>query len=170
MNIRVALPVILILFITVGIYLMSRNKQVQKAVETATKTAKTWVLSARSKARMSGVHDDLKKVVNRAIELSPFDFGITSGLRTAEEQNALFQQGASQLDGYARRSRHQDGHAIDFVVYDEAGKVTWGFSYYERVSWAFKQAADELGIPITWGGDWHSFRDGPHIELKKGVY
>ncbi|MCG9753217.1 M15 family metallopeptidase [Vibrio brasiliensis] len=149
---------------------MSRNKQVQKAVGTATKTAKTWVLSARSKSRMSGVHEDLKKVVNRAIELSPFDFGITSGLRTAEEQNALFQQGASQLDGYARKSRHQSGHAIDFVVYDESGKVTWGFSYYEQVSWAFKQAADELNIPITWGGDWTSFRDGPHVELKKGVY
>lgn len=134
------------------------------------KTVKTWVLSARSEARMNGVHTDLKKVVRRALELSPYDFGITSGLRTAEEQNALFRQGASQLDGYARKSRHQSGHAIDFVVYDENGSVTWGFSYYEAVSWAFKQAAEELGVSIIWGGDWHSFKDGPHVELDKAVY
>ncbi len=149
---------------------MSRNKGVQEAVKTVTETASKWMLSARSEARMAGVHDDLKKVVRRALQLSPFDFGITSGKRTAEEQNALFKKGASQLDGYARKSRHQTGHAIDFVVYDENGKVTWGFSYYEQVSWAFKQAADELGIAITWGGDWVSFRDGPHIELKQGMY
>ncbi|NOH31601.1 M15 family metallopeptidase [Vibrio mediterranei] len=134
------------------------------------KTISTWVLSARSEARMVGVHSDLKAVVRRAIQLSPFDFGITSGKRTAEEQNALFKKGASQLDGYSRKSRHQTGHAVDFVVYDENGKVTWGFSYYEQVSWAFKQAARELGVAIVWGGDWKSFKDGPHVELNKAVY
>ncbi len=134
------------------------------------KTISKWVLSARSEARMVGVHSDLKAVVRRAIQLSPFDFGITSGKRTAQEQNALFKKGASQLDGYSRKSRHQTGHAVDFVVYDENGKVTWGFSYYEQVSWAFKQAARELGVPIKWGGDWKSFKDGPHIELDKAVY
>ncbi|HFQ4989953.1 TPA: M15 family metallopeptidase [Vibrio vulnificus] len=134
------------------------------------KALSQFVLSARSESRMLGVHDDLKRVVRRAIELTPFDFGITSGKRSAEEQNALFRRGASQLDGYSRLSRHQTGHAIDYVVYDEDGKVTWGFSYYERVSWAFKQAARELGVPIKWGGDWTSFKDGPHIELDRQVY
>lgn len=145
-----------------GLILMNR-----KTVE---QTVSGWVLSARSEARMVGVHGDLKAVVRRAIELSSFDFGITSGKRSAEEQNALFKQGASQLDGYVRKSRHQSGHAVDFVVYDENGKVTWGFSYYEQVSWAFKQAARELGVAIVWGGDWKSFKDGPHVELNKAVY
>ncbi|CAM2957839.1 M15 family metallopeptidase [Vibrio tubiashii] len=134
------------------------------------KTVSKWVLSARSEARMVGVHTDLKAVVRRAIELSPFDFGITSGKRTAEQQNALFKKGASQLDGYSKLSRHQTGHAVDFVVYDENNKVTWGFSYYEQVSWAFKQAARELDVPIKWGGDWKSFKDGPHVELDKAYY
>ncbi|MEZ8138652.1 M15 family metallopeptidase, partial [Vibrio splendidus] len=30
--------------------------------------------------------------------------------------------------------------------------------------------ADELGIPIVWGGDWVSFKDGPHIELDRAHY
>ncbi len=91
-------------------------------------------------------------------------------MRTAHEQNALFNKGACQLDGYARKSRHQTGHAIDFVVYDENNEVTWGFSYYEQVSWAFKQASLELGVPIIWGGDWTSLKDGPHIELDRRHY
>ncbi|CAK1691465.1 hypothetical protein VCRA2119O147_7240001 [Vibrio crassostreae] len=38
------------------------------------------------------------------------------------------------------------------------------------MSWAFKQAAKELNVPIVWGGDWVSFKDGPHVELDKRVY
>ena len=25
-------------------------------------------------------------------------------------------------------------------------------------------------LPIIWGGDWRSFRDGPHFELPRGAY
>lgn len=149
---------------------IARRHQSTTWVTDMQSTVSKWVLSARSLARLSGVHSDLQAVAKRALELSPFDFGITSGKRTKEEQNALFKKGASQLDGYSKKSRHQTGHALDFVVYDENGKVTWGFSYYEQVSWAFKQAARELGVAIVWGGDWRSFKDGPHIELDKRVY
>ncbi|EOG5906825.1 M15 family metallopeptidase [Vibrio vulnificus] len=134
------------------------------------KVISQFALSARSEARMMGVHNDLKRVVRRAIELTPFDFGITAGNRTAEEQNVLYKQGSSTLDGYNKISRHQTGHAIDFVAYDENGKVTWSMAYYEAISGAFKQAASELGYPIIWGGDWSSFVDGPHIELDRKYY
>lgn len=155
-------PAYLLGVIFLGIYFMNKKN--------IDKTVGNWILSARSEANMTGVHPDLKKVVRRALTLSPFDFGITSGKRSAKEQNTLFKRGASQLDGYARKSRHQSGHAVDFVIYDENGKGTWAFSYYEQVSWAFKQAANELDIPIVWGGDWITFKDGPHIELDKRVY
>nr|WP_281833141.1 M15 family metallopeptidase [Vibrio nigripulchritudo] len=129
------------------------------------KSVSQWVLSARSEARMMGVKDDLKKVVRLALSYSDFDFGITSGVRTAEEQNALFKKGASQLDGHIKKSRHQTGDAIDFVVYDENGKVTWDFAYYREVSKAFKRAAAELGVRIVWGGDWSRFKDGHTLNL-----
>ena len=137
---------------------------------TVDKAVTRFALSAKSRAKLSGVHPDLVRVVKRALQLTPFDFGITSGVRTAHEQNTLFNKGASQLDGYARKSRHQTGHAIDFVVYDESNEVTWRFSYYEQVSWAFKQASLELGVPIIWGGDWTSLKDGPHVELDRRHY
>jgi len=148
------LPIILMV-----VYIMSKNKQVS-----------LWVLSARSEARMIGVKEDLKKVVRLALSYSQYDFGITSGKRSASEQNALYYDKKSNCDGYTVLSRHQTGDAVDFVVYDENGHVTWDMAYYFEVSKAFKRAAEELGIEITWGGDWTSIKDGPHIELKKVVY
>lgn len=135
-----------------------------------TKTASKWVLSARSETRMIGVHEDLKKVVRLALSYSPHDFGITSGKRTAKEQLALYRDGKSNCDGYVVFSRHQSGHAIDFVAYDENGRVTWDMKYYKAIADAFKRAANELDVPIVWGGDWTSIKDGPHIELNKAVY
>ena len=45
-------------------------------------------LSKRSQERLMGVHPDLVSVVERAIELTEVDFGVTCGVRTIEEQEA----------------------------------------------------------------------------------
>lgn len=73
-----------------------------------------------------------------------------------KRQYQLYQEGLSQLDGHKRPSRHQSGHAIDFVAYDENNKVTLDFKYYEGISKAFKQAARELEVSIIWDGEWKS--------------
>jgi peptidoglycan L-alanyl-D-glutamate endopeptidase CwlK len=33
-----------------------------------------------------------------------------------------------------------------------------------------KDAAKDLKVPITWGGDWTMFKDGPHFELNRKTY
>ena len=118
-------------------------------------------LSQRSLDRLNGVHPDLVAVVKHAIEITPLDFGITKGLRDRVRQEKLVASGASTT----MNSRHLTGHAVDIVIYYE-GEVTWHGGHYDRV-WreAFEPAARELGIPITWGGNFKSFFDGPHFEL-----
>jgi len=37
-------------------------------------------------------------------------------LRSAEEQNRLFQKGVSGCDGYKKKSRHQSGKAMDIYL------------------------------------------------------
>lgn len=128
------------------------------------KQIEKWALGARSKRNLSGVTSNMKAVTERALQLSPYDFGVTSGKRSAEEQNELYKSGASQLDGFVRQSKHQGGKAVDIAVYDENGSITWKYEYFEAVSVAFKQAAKELGVSIRWGGDWTSFVDAPHFE------
>ncbi|WP_336195575.1 M15 family metallopeptidase [Hafnia paralvei] len=117
-------------------------------------------LSQRSESRLQGVHPDLVKVTRRALELSPVDFGITEGLRTHERQKQMVAQGSSQT----MNSRHLTGHAVDVVAY-VGSDISWDMSLYQQIAQAFKQASAELSIPVEWGGDWKTLKDGPHFQL-----
>ena len=48
--------------------------------------------------------------------------------------------------------------------------VSWEWKYYYQIADAMKKAALELKIPIEWGGDWKTFKDGPHFQLPWGSY
>jgi len=122
-------------------------------------------LDERSERNLAGVHDDLVKVVRRAAELSETPFIVTEGVRTMKRQRELVAAGASKT----LRSRHLTGHAIDFAPL-VGGEVTWKWPPFTVVAAAFKRAAAELAVPILWGGDWRTFRDGPHIELDRKRY
>ena len=125
----------------------------------------TFRFSSRSLRNLEGVHPDLVAVAYRALEITEIDFLVTEGLRTREKQLELVRAGASRTT----RSRHLTGHAIDIAAW-VAGGVRWDWPLYEELSRAFKQAAAELKVPIVWGGDWKSFRDGPHYELSRTEY
>lgn len=120
----------------------------------------SWRFSQRSYDRMIGVRPELVAIASRALLLSSVDFGISEGLRTPARQAALVQSGASQT----QRSRHLTGHAIDVVAY-VAGEVRWDWPLYEIIAKAMKLAALDLRVPIEWGGDWTSLKDGPHFQL-----
>lgn len=117
-------------------------------------------LSPRSVQRLAGVHPDLVKVVSRAMELTTVDFIITEGVRTLARQKQLVAAGASQT----LKSRHLTGHAVDLAAMVK-GQVRWDWPLYSKLAEAMKKAATELNIPLEWGGDWKSLRDGPHFQL-----
>jgi peptidoglycan L-alanyl-D-glutamate endopeptidase CwlK len=121
--------------------------------------------SSRSINNLVGVHPDLVRVAHRAIQISPVDFVITEGRRTRQRQAELVKAGASRT----MNSRHITGHAIDFAAL-VGREVRWDWPLYKTIADAFKKAAAELGVAIVWGGDWKSFRDGPHIELDRKKY
>lgn len=125
----------------------------------------TFKLGLRSKLRLQGVHPDLVKVVELAITRSEVDFTVLEGLRTVSRQRELVKAGASTI----LNSRHITGHAVDLGAWLNGG-VRWDWALYYKIAKAMKSAAAELGITITWGGDWRSFPDGPHFELTRAVY
>lgn len=120
----------------------------------------TFVLGTASRSRLNGVHPDLTRVVSRAIEITEVDFSVLEGKRTLAKQKEYFAAGATTT----MNSRHLTGHAVDLGAYVN-GKVRWDWPLYSKIAVAMKQAAKELNVPITWGGDWKKFKDGPHFEL-----
>ena len=118
------------------------------------------MLNERSKKTLNGVNEKLVRIVARAAELSPVEFIVTEGMRTVERQKELYAKGASQT----MNSKHLVGRAVDLAPVI-GGKVRWDWPPFYTLAKAMKDAAKELGVSIVWGGDWKSFKDGPHFEL-----
>lgn len=148
----------------------------------------TFRFSKSSLDRLATVDPQLQKVAHRALALSSIDFVVVQGNRTLDEQKRLYGKGrtAAQCRAkgvppeYARpgdakvtwtlNSNHIGGKAIDVAPYVNGG-IQWDDSgkrgLWPKIAAAFKQAAKELGVPITWGGDWTTTVDRPHFELKR---
>ena len=147
---------------------------------------KTYSFSQESLDKMKKVHPKLVEVMKAAITNSPFDFRITAGARTAEEQFALYQKGrtlpgpkVTNCDGKNFKSNHQlksdgYGHAVDIFLCGviENGvyrKFTSEEGYDDK---KLKLIADHIlavakskKINVEWGGNW-KMHDTPHFELK----
>jgi peptidoglycan L-alanyl-D-glutamate endopeptidase CwlK len=117
-----------------------------------------------------GVHPDLVKVVERAIRLTAVDFAVLEGVRDPARQKALVEIGASQTLN-SRHLRGADGFAkaVDLGAW-VGGEVRWDWPLYHKIAAAMKEAARQVGVPIEWGGDWSTFKDGPHFQLPKKEY
>lgn len=122
-------------------------------------------LGVRSKARLKGVHPDLVKVVERAIQLTTVDFTVLEGVRDAVRQKKLVESGASQT----LNSRHLTGHAVDLGAWVD-DQVDWSWPLYAKINAAMQEASKLVGVPIEWGGNWRTFKDGPHFQLPRKEY
>lgn len=125
-------------------------------------------LTAADHAKLRGVHPDLVRVLVRAASISPVPFRITEGLRSYERQKQLVAKGASKT----LKSRHLTGHAVDLVpLVDMNGDGRFSadelyhWPLYFKLAPYIKQAAKDERVPIEWGGDWRTFKDGPHWQL-----
>ena len=145
-------------------------------------------LSQRSLSELEGVKPQLVRVVNRAIQITTVDFGVTEGVRTREVQEEYVRLGKSKT----MNSKHLTGDAVDVVAYI-GSKISWELNLYDDIADAFAQAARDEGVKMRWGAAWNieditkwngtmeeammfyidtrrsqgrrPFIDGPHFEL-----
>ena len=129
--------------------------------------------SRTSEKRLMYLHPNLQKFFIELLRISPYDFSISQGVRIAEEQNKLYQQGRTvpgkvitNCDGYKIKSKHQIksdgfGYAGDIAILVD-GKVTWEEKYYKEIARAGRVLMQKYNI--EWGGDWKNFKDLPHFE------
>lgn len=122
-------------------------------------------LGPQSELLLRGVHPDLIKVIRRAIAITKIDFKVLEGVRSVARQRELVKKGASQT----MKSRHIHGFAVDIAPF-VAGQIRWDWPLYFQLAATVKQAAKEVGVQVEWGGDWKTFKDGPHWQLPARKY
>ena len=123
-------------------------------------------LTKRDLDRLKGVHPDLVKVVKRAAQTSPITFMVIEGVRTLEQQKKNVAAGASAtLNSRHLVSENGYAHAVDLAPLKDK-LIPWkDWPMFEKLSKEVKRAAKEVGVPIEWGGDWKTLKDGPHYQL-----
>lgn len=97
--------------------------------------------------------------------MSPLDFTVIEGRRSIARQKELVAKGASKT----MRSRHIHGFAVDIAPY-VGGQVRWDWPLYDQLAEVIKAAAKLERVKLEWGGDWVSFKDGPHWQLPSASY
>lgn len=140
-------------------------------------------LSERSLNSLKGVNPNLVKVVERAIELTEQDFLVLEGVRSKEQCYINYGKGRSVAQcsakgvptNYAQpslskvtwlnnplASKHVTGNAVDLVPYP----IDWeDINKFKKINEAMQVAAKELGVKLSYGGDWAKKKDYPHWEL-----
>ncbi|MBX9709223.1 MAG: M15 family metallopeptidase [Caulobacteraceae bacterium] len=142
-----------------------------------------YALGPTSRARLQGVHPDLVKVVERAIQITDQDFMVLEGVRTAARQRELYAQGRTKpgkIVTWTLNSRHIPkadgfGHAVDLAPLPLDWEGPTRFPKFDAIAKAMLVAAEDLGIPIRWGADWDADgkprergeSDSPHFELAR---
>lgn len=139
-----------------------------------------WLASPGVFKKLHRIHPDLTAPVRRivaAMAMLGLRMMVTDGVRSREEQQALYAQGrtvpgkiVTHLDGVTRRSNHQPklapsryegfGAAVDLTFVDDDGKPSWS----DEWPWALYGAMAK-SQQLVWGGDWPTMTDRPHIEL-----
>ncbi len=120
----------------------------------------------RSERAIATLHPKVQPLARQLVldaAAKDIEIRITSGTRTYDEQNALYEQGRSKpgrivTNARAGYSNHNFGLAIDVTVFQD-GKPVWESPQYKTLG----NLGKALGF--AWGGDWQ-FQDEPHFELR----
>jgi peptidoglycan L-alanyl-D-glutamate endopeptidase CwlK len=126
--------------------------------------------SSSSQKALETAHPLLQEILQEAIK--HIDFSVLEGWRSAERQDALWEQGLSKKKAGESRHNSWPAEAVDIAPYPIDWKDTERFVFLAGVVWLIGK---QHGVEIRWGGDWDSdkmmkdenFRDYSHFELKK---
>lgn len=147
---------------------------------------------SKSLQHLNTCHKDIQLILNELIKI--YDFSVISGIRTTEEQQKLFAEGKSKLDGINKKSKHQgrlddEGNIVSFAVdIMPYAKGTNAFSGHEKDTRRFYfmmgivqsiaanllvegKISHKVRFGLDWDGDEtyrdQTFDDCPHFELVK---
>ena len=132
----------------------------------------------RSDVVMRGIdklHPELQVCVNKFLEeceKQGLKVLVTETLRTLKEQESLYEQGRTKpgkivtnATGY--QSPHCWGVAFDFCRNKKGWEYDNTDGFFDKVGRIAEAMFDNTEYDLFWGGDFRTFVDKPHIEMKK---
>jgi len=130
--------------------------------------------SRRSTERLQTCDPDLILLMNEALAdpACPSDMTILEGHRGEARQNQMVAEGKSQLRWPKSRHNSFPSMAVDVAPYVNGG-VSWSWPHYHpmaehiKATWARLKAEGKVVGTLEWGGDWRSFKDGPHWQINR---
>jgi peptidoglycan L-alanyl-D-glutamate endopeptidase CwlK len=142
----------------------------------------------KSEERVALLHPKIRDEVKALIEKAELELpqkvaiAVPQGLRTIDEQNALYAQGRTKPGSIVTNARggssyHNYGLAFDFCIVID----TDSNGVYDETSWDIKKDNDKDGTAdwlevvkvfeaagYEWGGKWSSIKDYPHLQKTFG--
>lgn len=128
------------------------------------------VMDATSAGRIARLHPRMRGQARQLLSMAAgrgIDLRVTSGLRTYEEQAALYAQGRTKPGNVVTNappghSWHNFGLAFDVVPWED-GRLNWNTARWTEIG----QMGKSLGL--QWGGDWTGLVDKPHFQAPQGL-
>jgi peptidoglycan L-alanyl-D-glutamate endopeptidase CwlK len=129
---------------------------------------------ARSEAAIMTLLPKAQELARESLNVirhSGIDARIISGTRSYSEQDTLFRKGrygdAGQVVTNARggQSNHNFGIAWDIGIFDAKGKYLADSPSYRK---AGQVVLTKMRSSVEWGGEWKSFPDVSHYQLRTG--
>ena len=130
--------------------------------------------SRRSMSRLRTCDSDLVLLMVQALAdpACPCDVTVIEGHRGEARQNEMHATGKSQLRWPRSRHNSTPSMAVDVAPYVR-GAVSWDWDDYHplaehiKATWARLKAEKKVVGELEWGGDWRSFKDGPHWQINR---
>ena len=159
-----------------------------KAIQSIFKPKPTFMRDKITRDRVALLHPKVRQEVEACIVKAEAGFPpnmairVVQGLRTIDEQNAIYAQGRTTpgkivTNARGGKSYHNYGLAIDFsIMFDKDGNGTW-----ETLSWDTSSDADHDTVKDwqevvrvfeasgwIWGGKFSTIVDMPHLQKTFG--
>ena len=136
-----------------------------------------------SLSHLKKVHKDLRLICEQVKSISDIDFDISCSYRSITEQNRLYKQGKSKIDGINNKGKHNTipSEAVDIYCYN-GSKASYDYNNLSYIAGLFRAVSQmmykkyEISHIIRWGGNWNQdgvlitdqdFNDLPHFEIVK---
>ena len=116
---------------------------------------------------LSLLHPKLRAIIPKIIEecaAQGLPVLVTDGMRTEDEQNALYAKGRTAPGSIVTNVLYPDSMHNWGVAFDFCRNVK-GREYDDTDNFFFRVAYIAKSFGLDWGGDWTSFRDKPHLQL-----